>query len=109
MIKKYQAGECTPEEKAMVENYIIYVGITPQDLLAMEPDLEELRSDTVGPHINYIKSRKIIRFAKIAAAAASITILLGVGTLIFAPDKNNQPEAYANDANDVNLDQIKPS
>lgn len=102
MLKKYQAGECTPEEKAMVEDYIIWVGITPQDLLEMEPDLDELRSETVGPHINYIKSRKIIRLARIAAVAASIAILLGVGTLIFAPDKvapnqNNRPATYASD------------
>lgn len=102
MLQKYQAGECTPEEQAMVEDYIIWVGITPQDLLEMEPDLDELRSEIVGPHINYIKTRKTIRFVRIAAVAASIAILLGVGTLIFAPhkiasDKDNEPTAYAND------------
>lgn len=101
LLNKYQVGECTPEEKAIVEDYIIWTGITPQDLLSMEPDLNELRSDTVGPHLNYIKSRKTIRFVRIAAVAASIAILLGVGALIFSPDKNNQPESYANDSNDV--------
>lgn len=98
LLQKYQAGECTPEEEAMIAHYIIFVSTTPQDLLAMQPDLDELRIRTVGLHISHIKTKRMIRLARIAAVAASITIVLGVGALMFVPDKEHkQPAAYAND------------
>lgn len=97
LLQKYQAGECTPEEEAMIAHYIIFVNTTPQDLLAMQPDLNELRLRTVGPHIHRIKTRKTVRFTRIAAVAASIAIVLGVGILLFAPKKNDQLATYPND------------
>lgn len=98
LLQKYQAGECTPEEEAMIAHYIIFVSTTPQDLLAMQPDLDELRLRTVGLHISHIKTKRMVRLGRIAAVAASIAIVLGIGSLMFAPDKEQkQPAAYVND------------
>lgn len=98
LLQKYQAGECTPEEEAMIAHYIIFVSTTPQDLLAMQPDLDELRLRTVGLHISHIKTEKMVRLGRIAAVAASIAIVLGVGIVMFTPDKEQkQLAAYAND------------
>lgn len=95
LLQKYRAGEYTPEQQVMVAHYIIYVGIAPQKLLAMQFDLDQLRSRTVGMHIGI---RKMILLAKIVTVAATIAILLAIGTLILTSD-SNQPAAYASDMN----------
>lgn len=95
LLQRCFVGECMPEEQAMIAYYTIYVGIMSQDLLAVQPNLDELRSRTVGAHI---KTRKMIWPARIVTIAATIAILLGIGTLILSPD-NNQPATFANDVN----------
>lgn len=94
LLRKYHAGECIPEEQAMVAHHSIYAGIMPQNLLAMQPGPDGLRQRAARPHINL---RKVIRFARVAAASPAFAILPGVGTLIFSTDKN-LPAAYANNA-----------
>lgn len=97
LLQKYSAGEYMPEEQAMIAHHIIYVGIMPRDLLAVQPDLDKLRLRlrTVGAHI---KTRKIIWPARIVTAAAAIAILLGIATLVLSP-YNNRPATYANAVN----------
>lgn len=92
LLRNYHAGECTPEEQAMIAHHIIYVHIMPQNGLEMQPDPDRLRSGVVGPQI---KSRTIIRLARVAAASPAFAILTGVRASIFATDKN-PPAAYAN-------------
>lgn len=97
LIEKYKAGLCTAEEEKIVEDYIINVGITPQDPSEMEPYLGELRASTVGPHI---KTRKLNWPLRIAVAAAIFIILSLIGTFFIprfiAPD-NNPPAVLANE------------
>ncbi len=81
LLEKYMAGQCTPEEQKFVEDYITNDRITPQDLIAMQSDLMELRSRTVGPHL---KTRKMSWPLRVAVAAAIIIILSLVGTLFMA-------------------------
>lgn len=95
LLQNYSAGEFMPEEQAMIVHYIIYVDIMPQNLLAMQPALDQLRSRTMGTHI---RTREMIWTARIIIAAAAIAILLGIDSGILSPD-NNQPAPYANDVN----------
>lgn len=94
IIEKYQDGECTPEEQAFIEHYIIYVGITPDADLDFESDLDDLRSRIISTTIGTRNKRFWI--TRVASLAAAIAILLGIGTLIFAPDKS-QPSVLVND------------
>lgn len=96
LLEKYMAGQCTPEEQKFVEDYITNDRIMPQDLLAMQSDLMELRSRTVGPHI---KTRKMNWPLRVAVAAAIIIVLSLAGTLFMArlgaPDRD-PPAVLAN-------------
>lgn len=100
LLQKYRVGECTPDEQAMIVHYIMYVDIIPQDLLAMQSNLDELRLSPVRTHI---RTRKIIWPAGIVTVVAFIAILLGIGAFILSLE-NNQPAAYANG---LNLDSDK--
>lgn len=98
LLGQNQPDEPTPEEQAIKDYYDIYVNITPQDLLAMEPDLNELRLRTIGPHINHVRTAKTIWCGRMAVAAAIFIILSLVGTLFMTPD-HNPPVNFANVVN----------
>lgn len=83
IIRKYQKGECTPEEQAIVEHYIIYVAVKPEQDVDMQPDLDDLRARLI--RTTNKKSWKITWPARVAILAACTTVLLCVGNLIFAP------------------------
>lgn len=95
LLKNNQSGVCMPQQRVMTTHYIIHVDRMLQDLRAVQPNLDELKSRTSTAHI---KTRKTIWPARILTAAASIAILLCIGTLVFTTD-NNQPATYANDVN----------
>jgi transmembrane sensor len=95
LLKRYQVGECMPEEQAMIAHDIIYVDVMQQNLLAMQPALDQLRSGTIRTHI---KTREMIPPARIIVAAIAIAILLGIDAGILSPD-NSQPAAYTKNVN----------
>lgn len=80
LLRKNQAGDLSPEAQAIKDYYDINVNITPQDLIAMEQDLNELRLKTIGRHINYIYTSKTTTFARMAVAAAIVIVLSLVGS-----------------------------
>lgn len=98
LLGQNQPDEPTPEEQAIKDYYDIYVNITPQDLLAMEPDLNELRLRTIGPHINHVRTAKTTWCARMSVAAAIFIILSLVGTLFMTPE-HSPPATFANEVN----------
>ncbi|TCC87854.1 FecR family protein [Pedobacter hiemivivus] len=79
-LKKYEADECTPEEQAIIEETYIDAQVTPQDLLEMEPDLNDLRL-----RLSKIpnKPRRINWPLNILLTAAAIAIIGTATTLLF--------------------------
>lgn len=93
LLKKYEAGECTPEELALVEDYLISTKITEQDLLTVESDLYELRIR--GAKIPE-QPKRLNPVLRITGWAAAVLIVCGIATLLFRSGKP-QVEEYAND------------
>lgn len=93
LLKKYEAGECTPEELALVEDYLINKRITEQDLLAVESDLYELQIR--GAKIPE-QPKRLNPVLRVAGWAAAILIVGGLAVLLFRSGKP-QAEEYAND------------
>lgn len=99
VVQKYQADERTPEVELMIEDYIIFIGTTSQNLRALQPDLGELHFRTVGTLVDRIKTTKTVRHAGICGIADTISILLGLGALYFTSSKNNLQTVYVNNVN----------
>jgi len=95
LLEKYKAGECTPEEKAIIEDYMVYEGITPRDLLSIEPEMiiakEKVMRIAAIPKITSLP----VRIATVAAAIAIITTLV----LFYIYPARELPNTYANDIN----------
>lgn len=95
LLEKYRAGECTPEEKAIIEDYMVYEGITPRDLLSIEPEMiinkEKVMRIAAIPKITSLP----VRIATVAAAIAIITTLV----LFYIYPARELPNTYANDIN----------
>jgi transmembrane sensor len=76
LIEKYQSGLCSPEEKAIVENWLTFGEATDLDLSEAElkADLAELRQRVIGT------DRKTVKlWPRIAVAAAAVAaIVFGV-------------------------------
>ncbi|WP_316748937.1 FecR family protein [Pedobacter gandavensis] len=85
LLNKYKAGECTVEELALVQGYIVHEGITPQDLLSMEDELEEYKT-TTGRLPLKIKRR--IWPGNLLMVAATIIVVCGLFTLLSKEDTN---------------------
>ncbi|HMI01124.1 MAG TPA: FecR family protein [Pedobacter sp.] len=78
LLNKYRKGTCSQEEKAMIENYLVFDGIT-------ENQLNDVELDT---HLNELKTRisKIPGKFKLwpyIAAAAAILLVLSAGILFY--------------------------
>lgn len=75
LLQKYLQGNCTPEEKAVVENWYLRSSASTEDMLP-EPDYEKLKSEiwSVLPP----SRRGRILTLRVAAAAASVILVLGI-------------------------------
>ncbi len=76
LFAKYQSGQCTPEEKAVVENWLTFGEATSLNLsdAELEEDLNNLRQRLIGK-----TSRKVKLWPRIAVAAAAVAaITLGI-------------------------------
>jgi len=84
LFSKYQMGQCTPEEQAIVENWLTFGESTPFNLTdaELEADLEDIRVNI--PMLNDQKPRKLW---PLAATAAS---LLLCGSLFLYINKTSQ-------------------
>jgi len=94
LLKKYQQGTCTPEEKAIVESWYLRESKAAEDTLA-EPDYELLRQtiwDSLPPNQT---APRIIRFRRAVAIAASILLVLTAGGY-FLLHKQPTPQMAAN-------------
>jgi transmembrane sensor len=78
LLNKYRKGKCSPQEKALIENYIIFDGITEN----------QLTDDQINSHLDDLE----VRIAKIPvkiklwpyiAAAAVIVISIATGILFY--------------------------
>ncbi|MCX2449945.1 DUF4974 domain-containing protein [Pedobacter sp. PLR] len=86
LLNKYKAGECTPEELALVESYIIDEGATPQDLLGMETDLMGYKD--AAARIPW-KIRRRNWPLNLLLIAASIVVVCGLFTVLFTKETNS--------------------
>ncbi|HMI01688.1 MAG TPA: FecR domain-containing protein [Pedobacter sp.] len=109
LIEKYQSGLCSPEEKAIVENWLTFGEATDLDLSEAElnADLTELRQRVIGtdrktvklwPKIAVAASRSKFGTSLIAAAAVAV-VVFGAGLFYFGGDNRLEPvkTAVAND------------
>jgi ferric-dicitrate binding protein FerR (iron transport regulator) len=74
LIKKYQSGLCSPEERAIVENWLTFGEATGLNLSdeELDADLAELRQRVIGT------DRKTVRLWPRIAVAAVAAIVVGV-------------------------------
>ncbi|WP_316819259.1 FecR family protein [Pedobacter nyackensis] len=95
LLSSFQAGECTPEELALVEAYINYEGITNQDLLEIEADLIEYKNKGYLIPTKY----KIIGWPfKILFIAAAVAVVASFWAVLFT-NPSNLPTSYSSDVN----------
>ncbi|MBB2148488.1 FecR family protein [Pedobacter gandavensis] len=92
LLNKYQAGECTPEELMLVEDYLINVEITPQEIEAH--DALKYKEETAGLPWKS-KSRKWPLY--LLTIAATIIVVCGLFTILYTEDPNSIN--YAGDIN----------
>lgn len=87
LFSKYQLGQCTPEEQAIVENWLTFGEAAPFNLTDAElaADLEELRINI--PMLSEKKTRKLWPLA------ASAACLLLCGSLFLYISSTNQDKA----------------
>ncbi|WP_235884389.1 FecR family protein [Pedobacter hiemivivus] len=95
LIKKYQSGLCSPEEQAIVENWLTFGEARKFDLTAQE--LDEDLTDLQGRVARINIAKRISLWPRIAVAAA-ILLTLSIG-LYFYPKlkKNNDTPLIAAD------------
>lgn len=76
LFSKYQSGKCSPEEQAIVENWLVFGDARPDDLTDAElaADLEDIRLSI--PLLNETKSRRL--WPLIAAAAILLVLSSGL-------------------------------
>lgn len=89
LFSKYQMGQCTPEEQAIVENWLTFGEATPFNLTDTElaTDLEEIRMNI--PLLNETKKRKLW---PLAATAACLVLC---GSLYLYVGNNRQDKSTA--------------
>lgn len=97
LLRKYQEGTCTPEEKALVESWYLREAKAAEDQLP-EPDYAQIRDEiwnTLPPN----RTVRIIPLRRIAAAA-SILLLLSAGGY-FLLHKKAPPQIAQNQQHDI--------
>lgn len=71
LLKKYQTGTCSPEEKAIVENYIIFDGIIENQFSNAELDMH---MNDLTARLNMIHARRKLWPYMVSAAAVLLII-----------------------------------
>lgn len=106
LIEKYHKGECTPEESAMVENWLLDDNtdieiFLPAKLVKEEAKAEmwqeiasSLPSSRENKKLRFINLLEINRF--VLTAAASVLLLIGFSFLVL---KNNEKESVITSVN----------
>ena len=98
LIDKYQAGDCTEEEKRLIENWYNQKAINNEPVEFIQTfwqdkqaGLQQILDTDLKP-----TERKVINWpVRIISIAASITIIAGIGTILLL--KSPKPAIYAND------------
>lgn len=96
LLKKYQSGECTPEEAALVEYYYINGDFKVPVLSESELTLSAQRVILNVQNLTKLKKITFKLWQKIIIATAAMLVVLGVWTLLFT-NNTNLPKNYAND------------
>jgi transmembrane sensor len=93
--KKYQAGECSPQEQVIIERYIMSGGVSPDQIKNMMFELNELHS-----RINEIpgKNKKVNWPLQILLVAATVAVIGSVWTILFTKNASTSI-TYSNDVN----------
>lgn len=86
LLQKYLAGNCTEQEKAIVEKW--YLDINAGETEINYDRIEEFKKQDYQLLLNATKKGKTINWPlRIATIAAAIIIILSIGTLVFGPIK----------------------
>lgn len=93
LIKKYQSGNCTPEEMALLEKHITFTSIAKDDISGDEDMLDELSYDVA----QICAPAKIINWGLRLAIAAAILAFVAVTITLFRVKDTPTPPSYAND------------
>lgn len=98
LIKKYQSGLCSPEEQAIVENWLTFGEARKFDLTEqeLEADLKDLQGRITNAHVV-----KQISLWPRMAIAATILCFLTIGFYFYAKLKNNHDITQIAAHNDI--------
>lgn len=85
LLEKYLSGNCTPDERAIVEQW--YLQIQAKENSPSFSSIEDSKAE-VWSRLRLAKSTSVMSFLKITAVAASILICVAVGSYFLQPSKS---------------------
>jgi len=80
LLEKYRSGQCTPDEKAMVEDWYLQL---PFQKMAPNAEQIETSHDEVFGRLKLVSKVKSIGYLKHIAVAASVLLCIGLGLVLF--------------------------
>jgi len=95
LLIKYQKGECSPTEQALIESWYLQFNEHEIDLSAKR--IEDIKQE-ISDQLSGARIRKINWLYKISAAVAAIIILVGISKFLHTKG-DKLPQGYANDIN----------
>ncbi|MGO4291339.1 FecR family protein [Chitinophaga sp. RAB17] len=111
LLKKYQDGQCTEEERYLVEKF--YQGFdADEDQLPGSSDMQPAYDALYEQVLDKIKETPVIRkraftFRRLAAAAAALVLCVGAACYFLLPDKIVEEKAVARQTEKVKKHFIK--